>query len=102
MTEAIERARRAAEAGEILGPALDAARAEYLAAMTQIAANEPWETAKITKLAIAQRVVDIVEQHIRAAILSGEVAKHDDARAEAIAAIPGTRRNILQRMGVTL
>jgi hypothetical protein len=40
---------------EFLGPAMAPIKAEYLAALTELAANEPWSTAKITKLAVAQR-----------------------------------------------
>ena len=93
MSEATERGRRAHELlDEFLGPALDAARADYLAAMTQVAASEPWASDKITKLAIAQKVIDLVESHLRAAIASGEVAARNDARAEKVASIPHAKR----------
>ncbi len=98
---AIERSRRAQSALEkFVGPACEAARADYLAAMTQIAVNEPWATDKITKLAVAQNVIDMVEQHLRVAISEGKEAQRNADRAERIALIPERKRNLLKRMGM--
>lgn len=98
---AIERSRRAQSAlEEFVGPACEAARADYLAAMTQIAVNEPWATDKITKLAVAQNVIDMVEQHLRVAISEGKEAQRIANRAEQIALIPEHKRNLLKRMGM--
>lgn len=80
---------------EFLGPAMVPIRAEYLAELTALAANEPWSHAKITKLAVAQRVIDKVEQHIRVAVAQGEQAAHQLNRAREIAALPEARRRWL-------
>lgn len=80
---------------EFLAPALNAVGAEYLTALTQMAASEPWETAKITKLAIAQRVIKSVEQHIIMAVMDGVQADSNLARAKQIAAIPEAKRKFL-------
>lgn len=98
----IDRSYRASNAmEEFVSPAIDAARTEYLSALTRLAANEPWETGKLTKLAVAMKVIELVEQHIRAAIVDGEVVSRENARAQQIASIPEFRRNMLQRMGMT-
>jgi len=80
---------------EFFAPAMDVMRDEYMAALTKIAANEPWETAKMTKLAVAQRVIDTVYQHAMAAILDGEMAAQEKNRAEQIAALPEAKRKWL-------
>lgn len=82
---------------EFIGPAMDQMRDEYMHALTKLAANEPWETAKITKLAVAQRVIQAVEQQIRAAVLDGEMAAKDKSRADMIANLPEAKRKWLTR-----
>jgi hypothetical protein len=85
---------------EFFVPACEGLRGEYLSALTKLAANEPWETAKITKLAVAQRVIDAVEQQLRAAILDGELAAKDLSRAQKIERIPEAKRKALFGIGV--
>lgn len=77
---------------EFLAPALRDLEAEYLTALTTLAANEPWETGKITKLAVAQRVITTAEQHIIRAVLEGELAGQELHRAKKIAALPEAKR----------
>jgi len=99
--ETIDRARRALAALEdFVGPACEAARADYFGALTHIAVTEPWATDKITKLAVAQNVIDMVEQHLRVAISEGTEAQRNADRAERIALIPERKRNLLKRMGM--
>lgn len=99
--EQIDRAHRAREARDgFLAPAMAEIRAEYIAALTMLAANEPWETGKITKLAVAIKVIDKVDEQLSAIIAGGTVAEHAQARAEQIARIPETKRKMLQRMGM--
>lgn len=93
-------AQRALE--EFVSPAVESLREEYLQALKHLAANEPWATDKIVKLAVAQRVIDVVEQQMRAIIAGGEAAQHQINRAAQLAAIPETKRNMLQRMGLTI
>jgi hypothetical protein len=94
-----ELARRAIHAEsaweEFIGPVIEQMRAEYMAALTRIAANEPWESGKITKLAIAQRVIDAVEEHLRAAIAHGEIAARDQDRIARIQSLPDRKRRWL-------
>jgi hypothetical protein len=91
--EKVARAVRARFAmDEFLAPALKALEAEYLTALTTLAANEPWETSKITKLAVAQRVIKSVEQQIIMAVLEGEIAGQELGRAKKIAALPEAKR----------
>lgn len=92
----VARATRAKMAmDEFLAPALQSIGAEYLTALSQLAANEPWETAKITKLAVAQRVIKAVEQHIIMAVLDGQQAADNLDRARKIAALPEAKRKYL-------
>lgn len=77
---------------EFLAPAMKALEAEYLVALTTLAASEPWATDKLTKLAVAQRVIKTVEQHIIAAVMDGEVASQNLERAKKIAALPEAKR----------
>ena len=77
---------------DFIAPACTELRTEYLSALTKLAANEPWETAKITKLAVAQRVIDAVEAHIRSVVLNGKAAQSEIDRAQMIARIPEAKR----------
>lgn len=87
---------------EFVGPALDEAREAYLHAMTRIAAEEPWQSAKISKLAIAQRVIDMIDEHLRIAISQGVESARAIDHARRVADIPERRRTILQSLGVKL
>lgn len=94
-----ELGRRAAHAEsaweEFIGPAIEQMRETYMGAITKIAASEPWASDKITKLAIAQNVIGAVEDHLRAAILHGEVAARDHARVLKIENLPDRKRRWL-------
>lgn len=101
LDHAVERAARAAAAKqEFFDPAIIAIADEYRAALVKLAATEPWETGKISKLAVALRVIEKVEEHIGAVIASGIVADAANARALEIERIPEVKRNMLQRMGM--
>lgn len=102
-TERADRGRRASEAfEEFISPALVQARAIYLEAMTRIAADAPWEAGKITKLAIAQKVIDLVEEHLRTAMFDGATAQQAVDRARMVSEIPEHKRTILQTLGARL
>lgn len=91
--EKVARAIRARHAmDEFLAPALKAIEAEYLTALSTLAANEPWETGKITKLAVAQRVISTVGQQVIRAVLEGELSGQELDRAKKIAALPEAKR----------
>lgn len=77
---------------EFIGPAVEQMRETYMAALTKLAANEPWETGKITRLAIAQNVISAVEEHLRAAMMHGEVAARDQARVSKIESLPDRKK----------
>lgn len=98
-----ERGRRAANAiEEFVGPALLDARGAYLEAMTRLAAEEPWASDKITKLAIAQRVIDMIEDHLRTAVMDGTESAKTIEHARRVAQIPERKRTMLQTLGVKL
>lgn len=84
------RARAAME--EFVTPAVEGIRAEYLARLTEIAANEPWNSDKIVKLAIASRVIDAVESHLANAIMAGRVEQQNAERARQIEDLPAHKR----------
>lgn len=99
MTEEERRARgfRAKSAlDEFVGPAMDVLRAEYIAALSKIAVEEPWASDKIVKLAVAQRVINAVEQQMRRAVSEGEMAAGKISRADEIAKLPEAKRKWLQ------
>ena len=92
------RGQRATEAlNEFVGPAIEASRAEYMEALTRLAANEPWNSDKIVKLSIAMRVIDKVEEQIKVAMVNGTEAAKQIGRAKQIAELPEAKRRWLQR-----
>lgn len=91
-----DRGHRAANAfDEFVHPVLDSLRAEYLSALSDLAVNEPWEAGKMTKLAVAQRVINTVEQHMKSLILDGEDASRKISRAQEIERLPEAKRRWL-------
>lgn len=88
-----ERGRQAAMAyEEFVGPATEAIRAEYMEALTKLAANEPWRSDKIVKLSIAMRVIDKVAEQIKVAMANGAEASKQMDRARQIAELPAAKR----------
>ena len=77
---------------EFFAPAFRSIEGEYLTALTTLASNEPWATDKLTKLAVAQRVIKTVEQQVMVAVLEGETAAQSLERAKRIAALPEAKR----------
>lgn len=91
--EHASRGMRAAMAwDEFVEPALNAIAAEYMAALTSVAASEPWQSDKIVKLAVATRVIDKVQEHLRAAIMAGDSARAKIGRAHEIEQLPARKR----------
>ena len=80
---------------EFVGPAIESLRSDYMEALSRLAVNEPWATDKLVKLAIAQRVINTVEQQMKTIILDGEVAAKDKSRADEIAKLPEAKRRWL-------
>ena len=93
--ELAERGRQAKEAFGFIGPALESARAEYMEALTTIAAKEPWAADKITKLAIARNVIDKVEAHLRIIMAHGDEAARKLEKAREIAELPAAKKRWL-------
>lgn len=92
----IDRAFRAKSArDEFYGPAFDTVNEVYLARLAEIAVAEPWATDKITKLAMAARVLKEVRAQVESIITAGEMAKATKAQADKIAAIPIEKRRIM-------
>ena len=91
--ELIGRGHRAQQAlEEFVQPAIDAARAEYLEALTRVAAIEPWNTAKIVNLAAAKNVVDKVEAHLRLMIAHGKDAAAKAQKTRQIEELPHVKK----------
>ena len=91
-----EKGRRASAAfDEFVGPALESSRAEYMEALTKLAANEPWRSDKIVKLSIAMRVIDTIEAQMRTAMANGNDAAKKISRAREIAELPAAKRRWL-------
>lgn len=98
--EIFERANRARAAwDEFIEPFIASARADYITGLTDVAANEPWQSDKIVKLAIATRVIDKVEEQFHAVMLSGDSVARKAARAEQIAQIPARKRRWADMLG---
>jgi uncharacterized membrane protein (UPF0127 family) len=73
--ERIDRGQRAEAAlKEFLDPAFDVIIADYTRRVMSIAAETPWETAKITKLSAAVKIAETARQQIRELVADGFVA----------------------------
>lgn len=91
--EQATRGMRAAMAwDEFVQPAIEAIAREYMAAMTAVAAHEPWQSDKIVKLAVATRVIDKVQEQLRSAIMAGDSARAKIGRAHEIEQLPARKR----------
>ncbi|WP_093021165.1 hypothetical protein [Sphingobium sp. YR768] len=77
---------------EFVGPALEALRSEYQVAHMKLCVDDPTATDKMIKLAVAQRVINAVEGHIKAAMADGAFAMSEKARADEIAKLPEAKR----------
>lgn len=84
------RAQQALE--EFVQPAIDAARAQYMEALTRVAATEPWSTTKIVNLAAARNVVDMVETHLRLMISHGQDAAAKAQKTRQIEDLPHVKK----------
>lgn len=82
---------------EFLKPAVEAARAKYLAALSKHAHQlyGDGETKKIAALSAALNITDIVEADIIAIINHGEVAARDQARIRQIESLPDRKKRWL-------
>ncbi|WP_420140156.1 hypothetical protein [Sphingomonas sp.] len=78
-----------------LGPAFEVVAATYSARLQEIAASEPWETAKIAKLAVALKIAAEVRKQIEAVVADGAVAAQDIRYRKQIENIPHEKRKIL-------
>ena len=67
-----------------------------MAALTKLAANEPWRSDKIVKLSIAMRVIDKIEEQMKLAMTNGAEAAKQIDRARQIAELPEAKRKWLQ------
>ena len=54
-------------------------------------------TAALHKLALASRIVDMVDDHVRAIIDDGKLEQHNTIYAERIADLPERKKNWLRR-----
>ena len=71
---------------------LEGLRVAYL---ERLSAVEPWETDKLTKLAIASRVTQAVDDEVRSIIEAGKVSGDRREHIRKIEAIPAAKRRWL-------
>lgn len=64
----------------------------YLKRMSQV---EPWETEKLAKLAMANKIVQQVDAMVQAIINDGKVEEHAQKRVKQIESIPHARRKFI-------
>lgn len=86
-------AKRALE--EFLDPAFEAVVEAYADRLEQIASTTPWEAAKITALANAQRIAKEVRSQIVALVYDGESARKEMIRVERIEKLTPAKRRLL-------
>lgn len=79
-----------------VGEILQALSTEYL---NRLSAVEPWETDKLAKLAIARKVVEQVDNALKAIMADGVVADRARESARKIEAIPIRRRRWADALG---
>lgn len=53
---------------------------------------EPWETEKLSKLAMANKIVGQLDSVVREIIASGQVAEHAKAHTKKIESLPAAKR----------
>lgn len=87
-----QQAQRAME--QFLAPAFEEVASAYTQRLSEVAAAEPWATDKITKLAMANRVLKEVRAQVEHLIVNGRLEQDRKATADKIAAIPIERRRI--------
>lgn len=56
---------------------------------------EPWEGDKLGKLALARRIVDMVEGHVHSVISDGLIEDANRAQADKIANLPERKKRLL-------
>lgn len=89
------RADSAAREMEFLGPAFAVVETAYADRLTELAAETPWETAKIAKLAAALKIARMVRAQIEQVVADGPVARSEISRAAQIETIRTDKRRIL-------
>ena len=80
---------------EFVGPCFQVVRAGYAVGLAEYAARCPEDTKRITKLAQAIKVLDDVESQMMAIIAQGVVAENDAKRAQQIAKIRPSMRQLI-------
>lgn len=78
-----------------LGPAFAVVEAEYTEKLTQLAAETPWETDRIRKLAAAIKIARAVRGQVEAIISDGKAAAADMQRAKQLSELSDHKRKIL-------
>lgn len=86
---------KAQAALDALSDAFQAVEASYTTRLTEIAAEKPWETEKIAKLATAFKISRTVRAQIEAIVADGKLALDGQRFAAQIERIPTHKRNIL-------
>ena len=95
-TDRLAAAERAEQAlSEYLRPAFQTVEAAYVDKLTNLAAETPWETDKITKLAMALKIMRTAQAQIEALATGGAAIEAQMDYARQIEKIPAHKRSIL-------
>ena len=93
--DALQRGRRWAafyEEEQGLSDMLDLIGSTYIRRMSAV---EPWETDKLTKLAMANKITDQLRGLVKEIIVSGEIAAAAKRHADKIEQLPMRKRRLL-------
>ena len=78
-----------------LAPAFDHVMTDYHRRMTEIAAETPWETGRIAKLAAAFKIAKTVREQIELLAKDGDMARQDIRHAAQIEGLSVERKKLL-------
>ena len=92
MVDPVARAQRWALFYSEEGGLKDILEALRLAYLDRMSAVEPWETDKLSKLAVASKVTRAIDDEIRSIIAAGTVEGDRRAHVKKIEAIPASKR----------
>lgn len=65
--------------------------------LLRMAAVEPWETGKLSKLAMAHKIAEQLDGFVQAILLDGGIAEQANRHAEKIEALPERKRRWVEK-----